>query len=83
MVSIEFFQVLKNFEETLKNLIDNFLDQVRALFLQGRQIDIRFFKSLSSIGECMESAAYEKQAKTKSGINSTTTQNKLKNDHIN
>ena len=60
--------MLKHFEETLKNLIDNFLDQVRALFLQGRQIDIRFFKSLSSIGESMESAAYEKQAKIKPGV---------------
>ena len=61
------FQVLQHFEQTLQNLIDSFLDQVRFLFLQGRQIDIRYFKSLSAIGESMESAAYEKQAKTKSG----------------
>jgi len=49
----------------LQDLIDNFLDKVRSLFQQGRYINIRYFKSLSAIGESMESAAFENQVKNK------------------
>ena len=40
-------------------MIDSFLSEVRALFQHGRNIDIRYFKSLSEIGEKMETFNYE------------------------
>ena len=53
------FQVLRLFETSLYGLIDSFLSEVRALFQHGRNIDIRYFKSLSEIGEKMETFNYE------------------------
>ena len=53
------FQVLELFERSLYKLIDTFLSEVRSLFQHGRNIDIRFFKSLSEIGEKMELCNYE------------------------
>jgi hypothetical protein len=35
-------QVLQHFEQTLASLINTFLDQVRSLFLYGRQVRPRF-----------------------------------------
>lgn len=52
-------QVLSLFEKCLYGLIDAFLGQVRSLFQNGRNIDIRYFKSLSEIGERMERENYE------------------------
>lgn len=40
-------------------MIDAFLSEVRALFQHGRNIDIRYFKSLTEIGEKMEVENYE------------------------
>ena len=47
------------FEKNLYSLIESFLSEVRALFQHGRNIDIRYFKSLSRIGERLESTNYE------------------------
>ena len=52
-------QVLDLSERSLKNMISNFLNKVRSLFQEGRDIDIRYFKRLSQIGERMESLTYE------------------------
>ena len=52
-------QVLALFETSLYGLIDSFLSEVRSLFQHGRNIDIRYFKSLSEIGEKMETFNYE------------------------
>ena len=53
------FKVLQLFERSLYSLIEAFLSQVRSLFQHGRNIDIRYFKSLSEIGEKMETSNYE------------------------
>ena len=47
------------FEKSLYNLIESFLSEVRALFQYGRNIDIRYFKRLTEIGERLESKNYE------------------------
>ena len=52
-------QVLALFEKSLYNLIESFLSEVRALFQYGRNIDIRYFKRLTEIGERLESNNYE------------------------
>lgn len=52
-------QVLDLCESSLESMISGFLDRVRALFQHGRNIDIRYFKRLSEIGEKMESGTYE------------------------
>ena len=57
-------QVLNLFEQSLYGLIDSFLSEVRSLFQHGRNIDIRYFKSISEIGEKMERDNYEQ-----SGLN--------------
>ena len=55
-------QVLAFFEKCLYDLIDGFLSEVRSLFQYGRNIDIRYFKNLTEIGEKMEKANYETTA---------------------
>lgn len=55
-------QVLAFFEKCLYGLIDSFLSEVRSLFQYGRNIDIRYFKNLTEIGEKMEKANYESTA---------------------
>lgn len=55
-------QVLAFFEKCLYGLIDGFLSEVRSLFQYGRNIDIRYFKNLTEIGEKMEKANYETTA---------------------
>ena len=52
-------QVLALFEKSLYTLIESFLSEVRALFQYGRNIDIRYFKRLTEIGERLESNNYE------------------------
>ena len=52
-------QVLGLFESSLSHLIESFLSEVRSLFQHGRNIDIRYFKNLSEIGEKMEVKDYE------------------------
>ena len=48
-------------------MIDAFLSEVRALFQHGRNIDIRYFKSLTEIGEKMEVENYESNQAQKFG----------------
>ena len=45
--------------------MESFLSEVRSLFQHGRNIDIRYFKSLSEIGEKMEIVNYESTAANK------------------
>ena len=52
-------QVLDLCESSLEAMISGFLERVRALFQHGRNIDIRYFKRLSEIGEKMEAGTYE------------------------
>ena len=52
-------QVLDLCESSLEAMIFGFLERVRALFQHGRNIDIRYFKRLSEIGEKMEAGTYE------------------------
>ena len=52
-------QVLDLCEHSLETMISGFLERVRALFQHGRNIDIRYFKRLSEIGEKMEADTYE------------------------
>ena len=51
--------MLELFESSLSHLIEYFLSEVRSLFQHGRNIDIRYFKNLSQIGEQMEVKDYE------------------------
>jgi hypothetical protein len=67
-----FPQVLEHFEVNLQQLIDCFLDKVRSLFIHGRYIDVRYFKSLSLIGEAMESAAFEQESSPEKELSEKT-----------
>ena len=55
-------QVLDLCEQSLEVMISSFLGRVRNLFQHGRNIDIRYFKRLSEIGEQMEAGTYEVMA---------------------
>lgn len=52
-------QVLKVFEERLGQMISDFLASIKVLFLQGRNLDIRYFKKLTEIGEEMDGHTYD------------------------